>query len=86
MASIKLQATLTGHTGWAVSKLAVRRGKTQAEIASHLLDVFFEENPEYLKEHGITYDEFELEERGARVFPLERSSDPVNGSGGRGGS
>jgi hypothetical protein len=75
MGSTKLQATLTGHSAWALAKLAGRKGKTQAEMASFLLDRWFEENAKYLADHGITFEQFELEDRGGKVVQIERSKD-----------
>lgn len=75
MGSTKLQATLTGHSAWALAKLAARKGKTQAEMASFLLDRWFEDNAKYLKEHGISFEEFDVEEKGGKVVQIERSKD-----------
>lgn len=61
---MKLQTTVNGHTSWAIARLARRKGKTNAEIASSLLDRFFEENPDYLRDNFITFEQYVLENPG----------------------
>jgi hypothetical protein len=75
MASVKLQATLTGYTAWCLVKLAAQKGKTQAEIASYLMERWVDDNPKYLREYGLTRSAFELEEDGGKVVQIERSKD-----------
>jgi hypothetical protein len=62
---VKLQTTVNGHTSWAIARLAKRKGKTNAEIASSLLDRFFEENSQYLRDNFITFEQYGLENPGA---------------------
>ena len=75
MSSMKLQTTLTGSTAWFVAKLAELKGKTQAEIASYLLERWIDDNHEYLAKHGINYETFDTENRGGTVEQFERSKD-----------
>ena len=75
MGSTKLQATLTGHSAWVVTKLAALKGKTQAEIASYLIELWIDSNSKYLREHGITYEKFDLESGGGKVVQMGRSQD-----------
>jgi hypothetical protein len=73
MASMKLQATLTGFAAWSLAKLAARKGKTQAEIASYVIELWVDANSKYLGDHGITYDQFELETGRGNVVQIDRS-------------
>lgn len=75
MASLKLQATLTGYTAWCVTKLAAQKGKTQAEIASYIMERWLDDNGKYLRDHGLTPAAFDLEEMGGNVVKIERSKD-----------
>lgn len=80
MRSTKLQCTVTGHTSWALVMLARRKGKTQAEIASGLLDEFFDDHPEYLEKHGITFEQFGIADQGGEVVPMNaRKVDDTGG-------
>jgi hypothetical protein len=73
MGSTKLQTTLTGFTSWSIAKLAELKGKTQAEIASYLIERWIDENMEYLASRGITNEKFDVETRGGVVEQFERS-------------
>ena len=75
MSSMKLQTTLSGSTSWIVMKLAELKGKTQAEIASYLLERWIDDNHEYLSRHGISYEKFDAESSGGTVAQFERSKD-----------
>ena len=75
MGSSKLQTTLTGFSSWALLRLAERKGKTQAEIASYVIELWIDQNDAYLRGHGITYEDFDLESRGGKLVQLERSED-----------
>jgi hypothetical protein len=74
-ATVRLQATVTGWPAWAIEQLAIARGQSTAEVGSSIVSEWVDQNFDYLKKFGITFEEFRVAEaeRVRRVVRMSES-------------
>lgn len=67
--SVRVQATVSGFTKWALEKLVSAKGQSIAEVGGYALERWVDDNLEFLSRFGITLSAYETELEG-KVTPF----------------